>query len=103
VAYALQRASGQANTPGNTTLVTPPPGKLISIHYISYNPKAPVEVGFRFGENGQLFLRNDLVGLSVIAKDTGDMHSIDGGVDEPLILNLSAAVVTNWTVFYLLV
>lgn len=94
-------ASGVASAQGNNTCLTPAAGKKLRIRYLSYNPEAAVEAGFRLGAAGTLFLRNKLaVGGSVIAKDLGAIACIDGAADEPLVLNLSAAVATIWNVFY---
>ena len=99
-AIALTIAAGQATVAGNTLLVSAQPGRRLRIHYCSYNPKGDAEVGFRFGETGLIFLRNDLVARSVIAKDLKDLRFLEGGVGEALYLNQNNAVTTNWTVFY---
>jgi hypothetical protein len=98
---ALLVASGSANQSGNNSVITPSAGKRIRLAYVSYNPSGAVEAAFRFGSSGTLFLRNNLVtGGSVIAKDFGDFRYVEGGVDQPLMLNLSAAVTTLWNALY---
>lgn len=97
----LTIASGQTAAAGNTTLVTPGAGNRLRISYVSYNPAAAVEAAFRFGAAGPLWLRNNITANSVVAKDFGDYRYLEGGADEALILNLSAAVATNWTCFYI--
>ena len=97
---ALSIAAGTASGIGNTTIITPASGKRVRVYYVSYNPALAVEAGFRFGAAGTIWLKNNLVANSVIAKDFGDMRFIQGAVDEVLIINLSLAVNTNWTVFY---
>lgn len=96
----LTIASGQTAAAGNTILITPTAGNRLRISCVSYNPAAAVEVAFRFGAAGTLWLRNNISANSVIAKDFGDYRYLEGGVDEALILNLSAAVSINWTCFY---
>lgn len=96
----LDVAAGEATASGNTTCVTPSAGKRLRIFYLTYNPTQAAVVAWRFGATGTLFLRNDLLANSVIAKDLGDLRYLEGAVDQPLILNLSAAVPTYWTVFY---
>ena len=98
---AVSAASGEVGEIGNNTLVTPSKGKRVRLLYCSYNPSAAVEAAFRFGANGDKFLRNNLTtGGSVVAKDMGDLRYLEGDVDAPLILNLSAAVATIWNAFY---
>ena len=99
--YATNAVSGQVAEAGNNTLVTPSLGKALRLFYVSYNPLVAVEAAFRFGAAGALFLRNAVTAHSVIAKDWGTVRSLSGAVDEPLILNLSAAVACNWNAFYL--
>ena len=100
-AIALTIGAGQATGAGNTLLVSPHPDRRLRLHYVSYNPKAAAEVGFRFGEAGLIWLRNDLIApMSVIAKDLGDFRFLEGGVGEALYVNQNNAVTTNWTVFY---
>lgn len=95
-------ASGVTASSGNTTVLTPTSGKRLRVFYLSYNPASAVEVAFRFGASGPLFLRNNLTqGGSVIAKDCGPVRCLEGAVDESLILYLSGAVSTVWNVFYL--
>ena len=98
---SLTPASGQVSGVGNNTLITPTAGKALRVHYASYNPLAAVEVAFRFGATGTLWLRNDLLANSVIAKDFDNFRFLQGAADVPLMLNLSVAVPVNWTVFYL--
>ena len=98
---ALLPASGQVANSGNNTLLTPTTGRRLRLFYVSYNPIAAVEAAFRFGTTGTLWLRNNIVANSVIAKDFGDLRVLQGGVDESLMLNLSAAVPVNWTALYL--
>ena len=98
--YSMLIGAGQTTTSGNTTLITPTAGTALHVHYCSYNPSAAAEVGFRFGSNGTIFLRNNLTSGSVISKDFGDTRFIAGAKDEALFLNQNAAVTTNWTVFY---
>lgn len=97
----LTVASGQVNSSGNNTLITPSSGKALRVYYVSYNPLAEVQAAFRFGASGTLFLRNNVVANSVVSKDFGDFRWVAGAVDEALILNLSSGVVTNWNAFYL--
>ncbi|OGO36717.1 MAG: hypothetical protein A2W35_17965 [Chloroflexi bacterium RBG_16_57_11] len=97
---ALSIAAGTASSSGNTTLITPASGKSVRVYYASYNNALAVEAGFRFGAAGTIWLKNNLVANSVISKDFGDLRYVQGAVDEVLILNLSLAVSTNWTVFY---
>jgi len=40
------------------------------------------------------------MGGGVVGKDMGDLRYLEGDVDAPLILNLSAAVSTIWNAFY---
>ena len=97
---ALSIAAGTVSGSGNTTLITPASGKRVRVYYASYNNALAVEAGFRFGAAGTIWLKNNVVANSVIAKDFGDLRFVQGAVDEVLILNLSLAVSTNWTVFY---
>ena len=97
---ALTPASGQVSGLGNNTLITPASGKKLRVFYASYNPLLAVEAAFRFGAAGTLFLRNNVLANSVIAKDLGDFKYLEGAVGDALLLNLSLAVSTNWTVFY---
>ena len=98
---AIQAASGEVGDIGNNVLITPTKGQKLRLFYCSYNPSGGVEAAFRLGSTGELFLRNKLtVGGSVIAKDIGDLRYLEGSVDAPLILNLSAAVTTIWNAFY---
>ena len=99
-AGTLTVASGQVSGLGNNTLITPTSGKALRVSYASYNPTLALEAAFRFGAAGSLWLRNNLVANSVVSKDFGDLRWIQGAVDEVLILNLSAALATNWNVFY---
>lgn len=96
----LTANSGSVSGVGNNTLITPASGKYLRLAYASYNPVSAVEAGFRFGATGTLFLRNSVGAGSVVAKDFGDMRCWDGGVDEPLILNLSVGVATIWNALY---
>mgnify|MGYP001573983118 CR=1 FL=1 len=93
-------ASGQVSASGNNTLVTPASGKKLRLFYVSYNPLLAIEAAFRFGASGSLWLRNNITANSVIAKDFGAFRSLEGAVDQALLLNLSLAVSTNWNVFY---
>jgi len=93
--------AGQVSSSGNNLLLTPPAGYAIRVHYAAYNPVSDAEVGFRFGVAGNMWLRNNIIAKSVIAKDFGDLRFIQGESNESLYLNLSAGVVTDWTVFYL--
>lgn len=93
--------SGSTAASGNTTLITPAAGKKLQIHYLSYNPAGATEAAFRFDAAGPLFLRNNIVTAgSIVAKDFGEFKNIQGAADEPLILNLTAAVSTIWNAFY---
>ena len=93
-------AGGTAGDSGNNTLITPASGKTLQLYYVSYNPQAAVTAAFRWGEAGNLWLKNTVPAKSVIAKDWGASRHFDGGVDQPLILNLSGAASVNWNVFY---
>lgn len=93
-------ASGQVSSSGNNTLLTPAAGKKLRLFYLSYNPLLAVEAAFRFGASGSLFLRNNLVANSVVAKEFGMSRYLEGAVDEALILNLSLAVNVIWNAFY---
>lgn len=98
---ALNAASGDVSTAGNTTLITPTSGKRLRIIYVSYSPSDIATVGFRFGSTGPLWLRNTItVGGTIIAKNFGDFYCMEGAINEPLVLNQSAAVTTAWNVFY---
>ena len=96
----LTPASGQVSGSGNNTLITPASGKRVRVYYAAYNPLLAVEAAFRFAAAGALWLRNNVTANSVIAKDFGDFRYVQGAVDEVLILNLSLAVSTNWSCFY---
>ena len=100
-AGSLSIGAGQATALGNTLLLTPASGKSLRLWYVSYNPATAAEIGFRFGAAGTIWLRNNLVANSVIAKDFKDFKFIQGAADEELYLNQTPAVTTNWTVFYL--
>jgi hypothetical protein len=98
----LTPASGSVSSSGNNTLITPTAGMRLRVFYAAYNPSAAVEAAFRFGTSGTLFLRNNLTaGGSIVSKDFGEFRNITGGVDEPLILNLSSGVTTIWNCFYM--
>jgi hypothetical protein len=100
-ASALLSKSGLVSSAGDNTIVTPTNGKRLRLHYLSYNPDGAVEVGFQMGGSGVLILRNKLtVGGSIIAKDFGDYRYLQGAINDPLTLTLSAAVSTIWNVFY---
>jgi len=96
----LTPLGGQSVSSGNNILLTPPSGKAIRVHYASYNIKTDCEVGFRFGPAGNIWLQNDTVAKSVIAKDFGDFRWIEGEPDEALYLNVSITAVVNWTIIY---
>lgn len=97
----LTPISGIASSSGNNLLITPAASKKLRIAYLSYNPNASVEVAFRFGAGGVLFLRNNVaVANSIIAKDFGDTKYVEGAVNEALNLNLSSAVDTIWNALY---
>ena len=98
---ALTVGAGQSTGSGNNTLLTPAAGKRIRGYYFSYNPVLAAEIGFRFGSTGTIFLQNNITANSVISKDMGDLRFVQGGVDEPLLLNQSLGITTDWTVFYL--
>lgn len=93
-------ASGQVNGSGNNTLITPAAGKKIRLFYSSYNPLLAVEAAFRFGAAGDLFLRNNVLANSVVAKEFGFSRYKEGAIDEALILNLSLGVNVIWNAFY---
>ena len=97
---AATPASGSVANVGNNTLVTPAAGKKLRLFYCSYNPNLAVEVAFRFGAAGTLFLRNSVAANSIVAKDFGDFRYIEGGVNDLLILNLSIGVTTIWNALY---
>ena len=94
---------GQVAAAGDTVLITPPSGRALRIYYVSYNPAAASEVGFKFGATGTVWLRNNLVANSVIAKDFKDLKYIQGAIDEVLSITQTNAVIVDWTVFYVLV
>lgn len=96
----LTPASGSVSGIGNNTLITPSAGKKLRLSYLSANPALAVELGFRLGAAGTLFLRNSLAAGSVVAKDFGDMRYLEGAVNEPLVLNLSLGVATIWNALY---
>ena len=98
---ALTPASGSVTGVGNNTLLTPASGKKLRVSYVSYNPALAVEAAFRFGASGAPFLRNSIAAGGVVAKDFGDLRYIEGGVNEPLVLNLSVGVSTLWNAFYI--
>ena len=95
------RASGQAVNTGDNTCITPTAGTRLRCFYLSYNPYTPVEAAFKFAAGGTLFLKNNVNGLSVIAKDSNAFRFIQGAKDEALILNLSVGATVNWNVFYI--
>ena len=97
---ALTPASGQVSNIGNNILITPKLGMSLRMYYVSYNPLLDVEAAFRFGATGPLFLRNNIVAKSVIAKDFSAARYIQGNINEDFILNLSIAVSTIWNAFY---
>jgi hypothetical protein len=99
--------SGTASSAGNNLVLAWPGeiGKHLRLHYVSYQPSAAVEVGFRFGTAGQIFLLNSITtGGSVVAKDFGDFRFIDAvrqsDSTDDLYLWLSAAVPTIYNIFY---
>ena len=73
----------------------------LRLYYASYNVLGDVTAAFRFGEAGVLWLKNTVLGNSVIAKDFGDFRYLEGEIGESLYLNLDASVTVNWNVFYL--
>lgn len=96
----LMPASGSVSSAGNNACVTPASGKRLRVYYAAYNNSGAVEAAFRFGASGPLFLRNNLVMAgSIIMKEFGTKY-VEGGIDEPLYLNLSGAVATIWNAFY---
>ena len=95
---ALTPLSGTATQAGDTPCVTPAAGNRLRVFYLSYNPEAPVTAAFRFG-TGALWLLNAITANSVVSKDC-NIRYLQGGINEALILNLSGAVTTHWTVFY---
>lgn len=110
---SLIYASGVASASGANLIVTGAVGSLemrMRLSYVSYNPDSPVTAYFSFGPSGTPFLLNKLQGNgSIVAKDFGDFRSvvgewttdlIGGGDTSKLYLNLSAAVPTQWNVFY---
>lgn len=97
----LTLVSGEVSSSGNNILVTPTASKKLRLAYVSYNPSAAVDLSFRFGVAGPLFMRNNVtVGGSIISKDFGDMKYAEGAANESLYLNLSSAVSTIWNAFY---
>jgi hypothetical protein len=84
-----------ASSSGNNTIHTPSSGKKVRLFYFDYSAGSDVAgvlVGIKFGSNavfdnqyliapGQPFARNIKAGNSYV----------EGAVDEPLIVNLSAA------------
>jgi hypothetical protein len=99
--YKVTAASGSVNGTGNNTCITPSSGKKLRLFYLSYNPFLAVEIAFRFGVSGPLFLRSKLMAGGVISKELGTNRYLEGAVDEPLILNLSGNVDTIWNAFYI--
>lgn len=100
-AVQLIPASGVVSSAGNNALVTPSAGKRLRLAYVSYNPAADVEAAFRLGAAGPLWLRNQAPAGSIISKDLGDAKHITGAPNDPLYLNLSAAVSTIWNALYI--
>lgn len=96
----LTPISGTASSSGPNTLITPASGNSLSLYYLSYNPSAPVTLSFHFGAPPYMLKNDIVVGGSIIAKDFGDLRCVRGGTDQSLYLELSAAVSTNWNVFY---
>lgn len=93
--------SGSSSSSGNTEIIIPSfAGAKLRVTYLSYNPLSPVEVAFRFGASGDLFLRNNIVTAgSIVAKDFG-VRYIEGEYGESLFLNLSTGATTIWNVHY---
>lgn len=92
--------SGSVAGLGNNTILTPAAGKRLRVFYLSYNPLLAVEAAFRFGAAGSLFLRNNVLANSVIAKEFGFGKYVQGAIDESLILNLSLGVNVIWNAHY---
>lgn len=92
--------SGTVSSAGNNLLLTPDSGKLLRLFYCSYNPVGAVTAAFRFGAGGNLFLLNTLPGAAIVSKEFGDIRCVQGAVDEPLYLNLSLGISTNWNIFF---
>ena len=98
----LLSASGTASSSGANLIIAAPTAPFhIRLSYLSYNPDSPVTAAFSFGAAGTEFLKNKLQGSgSIVAKDFGDFKSLEGGEAVGLYLRLSAAVPTQWNVFY---
>lgn len=91
------------NTGGFEFAMVPNTGKRLRIHYLSYGSDvAPCEIYFLFddGVGTHYILKNNLVVAgSIIAKDFGDFHALEGGVNEGLIIFYSAGL-PYYTCFY---
>lgn len=98
-------ASEIATLSGNTTIVTPASGRRIRLHYLEYSAdganSADVTVYLRFGASGGAKYRTSLKAGSVFARNVGaGRRYIQGGIDEALIVNLSAGQTVNISVEY---
>jgi hypothetical protein len=96
----LKVANGVTSASGLTTVVPFVSGKTLRIHYLSYNPSAPVTVSWNLGGVGTILANTLTIGGAIIAKDFGDFHYVECAFESNLQLELSAAVSTNWTAFY---
>jgi len=89
------KSSSVANTSGDTTLVTPPGGQRVRLFFFGYSASpsngSAVMAALRFGAN-TAFDNQYLSPSQPYARNIGaGRRYIQGGVDEALIVNLSAA------------
>lgn len=102
----LQHISGLAPD-GNViwALLFPTSGKRLRIHYLAYsNVGAPVLVNFQLAN--AVFPIEDILKFnlvtagSIIMKDFGEFHAIEGAVDEALYLVYVGTGAVYFNVFY---
>jgi hypothetical protein len=89
------KSSSVATATGDTTLVTPPGGQRVRLFFFGYSASpangAPVMAALRFGSSAA-FDNQYLSPSQPYARNIGaGRRYIQGGVDEALIVNLSAA------------
>jgi hypothetical protein len=97
--------SGTASVLGDTVVVTPSSGKALRVYYLSMNADggntADVTAYFRFGAAGAAKYKKSLKAGAIFARAIGGGRKyIQGAMDEPLYINLSAAQTVNWDVEY---